>query len=388
MTKQESMLQQIKEYSEAYYTGVALIEDDEFDALVEEYEKEFGKINKVGWGYEPKGNKATHKYSFVGSLNKTRSTDNIDFRGKIITDKLDGLSCVAYYENGKLVKAITRGNGKEGLDITDKLVHIDGGNMFLPPLSSGAEFTGAVRGEIMMTYDKWNQFINKYKDDDYRNPRNAAAGVINRKDVDPERLSYLIYITYKIIAWEGRTYDEYFTTYEDHLNDLFYFGFNTVRYIKVSDDADPHKSLQEMEEIFNEGDGYVPRDGLVITDNQLTINNEGVTFFNEFAFKFKSEVAITTVVDIEWNLSRTGKYVPTVITEPVELSGATVKRATGFHAQFIKDHEIGVGKKIMITRSGEVIPTITAVFQEYDDGYVRIEYIYDDYKPEDEIGEM
>ena len=376
MTK-ESMFNKIKEYATAYYTGNALISDDEFDALVEEYESQYGKLDKVGWGFIPSGKKVPHKYGLVGSLTKTRDATSIDFRDKIITDKLDGISCVAYYEKGELVRALTRGTGTEGVDITDKYVMIPGAVTSVKEYCN-IKFTGAVRGEILMTKSMWDLFSNRYSDEGYKNSRNAVAGIMGSKDYDEKKFAYFNFVTYKIVGWEDHPAD--LTSYVYILESLKKFGFDTVRYINTDSltvlprDNDDMKYYYEVEKVD------YPRDGFVITQNNVKINREVI--YQDFAFKFKSDVKTTTVVGIDWNLTRTGKMIPTVLVDPVELAGVTVRRATGYNAQFIRDYNIAKGKKIQITRSGEVIPCITAVLQEYEDGTDEWEFIYELYKEE------
>ena len=147
-------------YAKAYYEGEALISDLEFDKLTEELEM-LDPDNKIlhtaGWGgAESNGVKKEHKYGLVGSLVKTREFIRIpeQFRNQtiVVSPKLDGLSLVAYYENGKLVSALTRGNGTVGIEQYDKAVRIIKYKQSIP-----SDFTGAIRGELLMPQIKWQE---------------------------------------------------------------------------------------------------------------------------------------------------------------------------------------------------------------------------------------
>lgn len=363
---QEQMLSEIKRYAEAYYTGNSLISDDEFDKLVDRYESIYGKIDKVGWGYESKSDKKfAHKYGHIGSLDKTRSVEGIDFRNKIITDKLDGISCVAYYENGVLVRALTRNNGEVGVDITDKYSLIPGAVISIKDYCK-INFTGAVRGEILMRERWWERFSEEFSDQDYKNSRNAVAGIMGADDADKEKLKYFNFIAYKMVGLETED-DSEWMSYREVLYRLREYGFDVVRHVTADELIYP-TSIEDMKFIFDEGHSDLPRDGLVITEDLVDIRDNGEVVYDDFAFKFKGDTEDTKVTGISWKLTRTGKMVPTVLVDAVQLAGVTIRRATGHNAQFIKDYNIAEGKTVRITRSGEVIPYIVAVLQEYDDG--------------------
>src|SRR5699024_7887859 len=136
-------------YSTKYYEGNPEISDEQFDMLVDKLRllDPKSKVLQTGWGFEVNGDKVKHKYSHIGSLDKTKSYEDIPERfinrTIYISPKLDGLSAVAYYENGILVRGITRGNGEYGKDITNKLLNILDNQIF------DKTFTGAVRGELI-----------------------------------------------------------------------------------------------------------------------------------------------------------------------------------------------------------------------------------------------
>ena len=178
----EELEYKIRYYAEKYYAGEPEISDAVFDSLVDQLRQlnPNSKVLTTGWGFEVKGNKVKHKYTHIGSLDKCKNYEEIPDRFKwkrvFISPKLDGLSAVAYYENGKLVKGITRGNGVEGKDITEKL------NIILGDEIIDKEFTGAVRGELIISKANWQEVLNR--NPDLIAPRNYAAGIINRKDIE------------------------------------------------------------------------------------------------------------------------------------------------------------------------------------------------------------
>ena len=203
---------QISYYATKYYNGEPEISDEQFDMLVEKLRmlNPNSSVLKTGWGFEVNGDKVKHKYSHIGSLDKTKTYEEIPNRFKdktvFISPKLDGLSAVVYYENGKLVKAITRGNGEYGKDITDKL------RLIVGPSIQDNKFTGAVRGELIINDTNWNILQSKYKD--LIAPRNFAAGIINRKEID-EDIKYIDLVVYKIVGQENKPI---YTNREDILN--------------------------------------------------------------------------------------------------------------------------------------------------------------------------
>lgn len=360
----------IIEYATEYYTGKSTISDEMFDELVNKLKSENPDseiLNQTGWGYDPKnfkyGTKIDHKYQEAGSIKrKPRSIDAIpdDFKSAPLvrlSAKMDGLSVVIYVKNGLVYLALTRGNGVTGIDVTNKIHKILQNDEKYSTNGIPSNFTGAIRGEVVMSNDNWNKFseINS----DYEDSRNVASGIMNRNSVSDD-LQYLSFVPYKITAWEGN--DGFFdlrgiTTMIDK-----WFS-NSIQY----DFVNPSCLTQEfLENKFKEYNETYPSDGVVITKNTLATDKNSL-IYDEVAYKFIGDVAEVTVQGVEWNLTRTGMMKPVIIYEPVELSGAVCTRATGFNATFIRDNKIGKGAVLRIVRSGEVIPHILEVIEEADD---------------------
>ena len=355
----------IKKASQAYYSnGTSPLSDAEFDALLEEERKENpnSPLLKVGHGYDvtlTSGQKFPHKYGIVGSLSKCHDWGEYSKSLKNIkvckTLKLDGISCIMYYRNGVMYQALTRGSDNIGIDITDKVKRIVPDYFTI----SDTEFTGAVRGEILMSFSKFDEFSATRENAE--NPRNTTAGLMGMKDVS-EDLRYLSIIVYTVIGIE--TMQSYpfplypFSDYESMHNWLVNnYGAENVVPISIANYSNDVQFMNDMNRARDAWYDKYPADGIVITSNDISFINSAVEY-NATAFKFPAETKETTINGIEWNLSKTKYLVPTILVEPVRLSGATVGRAAGCNAKRVLDMKWGVGAKVKMTRSGEVIPYI------------------------------
>lgn len=193
--------------AQAYYTdGKSNLNDSQFDAAVNAINQmeTSDVVDKIGWGYDVNrdttpGEKCFHKYGTVGSLGKCRHIDEVKNSIKasntcVFSLKLDGISVVLYYQKGQLTQALTRGDGTIGIDITAKV------NMIDPTLSNiDVKFSGAIRGEILMTNTKFKSFNELHPE--AKNPRNTTAGLINAKETSSD-LKFLDIIVYTMIGNE------------------------------------------------------------------------------------------------------------------------------------------------------------------------------------------
>lgn len=359
MTKVEELERFIKKYATSYYKGRAEVSDSYFDSLVEDL-RELAPDSKIlstpGWGYDPDEKKVPHWYNLeIGSLSKIKENEDVidnifqkeDTR---ISAKLDGISVVSYFINGKLIQSITRGNGREGLDVTSKINAILGSESY----KLNERFTGAIRGEVVMPTSSWNdKHFDEIRNDPSANPRNMTAGIMNRIE-DSSDLKFLNYVVYKVLVSESREFKDIFEI-NDFLQNNFEnvapeISFGSFEYIGES-----YKSL------YNKWSEVYPCDGLVFSN----VNCDNLDW-NEIAYKFEDECKEVIVTDITYNATRTGRIVPRVWFNPVELSGAMVQKCTGFNAQFIKDNKVGIGSKITIARSNQVIPDLQKVIVEGD----------------------
>lgn len=354
MTKVE-LENEIRRLASLYYSGNTEVTDEEFDSMVDELrsiDPNSEVLNSVGWGSgieQISGRKKAHKYGLVGSLAKYKTIESLPkYSDIVISAKLDGLSCVLYYINGKLVYALTRGNGTEGIDITDKVLRIlNRDRTYL----SDKNFTGAIRGELVFSLDDWARFIDKYPEynSSDKNPRNVAAGLINRNDLSDD-LEYVSLVVYNIIAYEGNN----IYTMQEHIYDFLIANFSKVcPHTRL---ASSEVSMNKFSELYNEYKELYPCDGLVYGSNFLA---EGK--YDQVAFKFDAESKESEVIGIEWQVTRTGRLAPVVLINTVQLSGTNVSRVTAYNAKFVKENNIHVGSRIVIQKSNEIIPKIIAI---------------------------
>ena len=290
--------------SEAYYKGEPIISDEEFDALEEpEYV-----------GYKMSG--IPHLYP-MWSLQKAYDGDNpLDSYGGNIqqSPKLDGAAISLEYRGGEFSRALTRGNGKEGLDVTDKV-------MYLVPRNVPWTHTLQITGEVVAPKH-------------IKNARNYAAGALNLKSVEEFKSRDLYFIAYGITPVEGVKWSE------DMLL-LKLVGFDTVI----------HRNCGEF-----------PQDGMVYrVDKYVDFNAFGFTSKHPrgaYAAKERASGSITRLLDVEWNVGRSGVIAPTGILEPVMVGDALVSRVTLHNMAFIEELDLEIGCKVEVIRSGEIIPRI------------------------------
>lgn len=355
----------IKKASQQYYsTGTSDLSDEEFDALLEQERKDNpnSDLLETGHGYDvsldsTSGEKVHHKYGLVGSLPKCRKFEELSKSLKTCTDviaslKLDGLSVVLYFINGILTSAVTRGNGTVGIDITNKVLRILNNGIALD-----VDFTGAIRGEIVMSNENFKEFQKLHPE--AKNSRNSATGLINCDEVRDD-LKFLDIIVYTVVGSENIE----FTTYSQVLSFLSEnFGYTKVVPHKFFNTKDWKVNFEEsMNDLKSAWYDKYPADGIVLANNDLIID-DSVIEYDSMAYKFKAESKITTVQDIEWNLSKFGYMIPRIKFDELELSGAKVQYCTGHNAANIRDLRLGIGAKIQVCRSNEVIPYLETVVE-------------------------
>lgn len=330
--------------SNYYYNNESLVSDEIFDDIVYIYETKFNKKYNVV-GAEPIGNKVQLPY-YLGSLRKIKEEKELDtwmksFPGPyIIEDKIDGLTLLFFsytMNNIKINKLYTRGGGVKGTDVSHLLNYIKFPNI---------EANIAVRGEIVMEKEVFKQIGSGFK-----NARNMVSGIINSKQsFDPFVASKLSFFAYRIMNSNA-------SISEDICN-LKTFGFevpNPVTSNFLSKDALTSYFENRKDESRYEIDGLV-----IYTNNyyEYPVDSDPK---HVVAFKVPTENMITTVINVQWQSSKGKLLKPVVIYEPVTLSGAELSRVSGYNAKFIVQNNIGPGSKILISRSGDVIPKIISV---------------------------
>lgn len=396
MSKLENI---IKQASQKYYSdGSSEYTDTEFDKMLEDLKKENPDsklLTDVGHGYDINqdstyGVRRKHKYGDIIGLEKCHNWKELrsEFKDEdsvyYITPKIDGMSIVCYIKDGKLDTALTRGSrdGDTGIDVTDKVKYItEFHNMF----HFTYPFTGAIRGEIVMSQEKFDDITTKYPQGfdgkkPFSNPRNTTAGIMNRKEYDKSDLEYLNILFYYVVGAEN---DEFFKKIDTDsytwmtawLYDQMYAEFIVPIYTtKLQEDMFEEKmtSMKEILNLSNFGLESFPTDGLVINKTLQYHESTGEISYDAQAFKFPAESCKTKVTNVIWNLSKTHYLIPIVEVEPVQLSGTSVTYATGFNAGWIEMNKVSVGATVTITKSGEIIPYILKVepAEELPDSFI------------------
>lgn len=354
-----SLKDMIQKASQDYYSsGTSNLTDAEFDTLLDKLKEEDpdSPLLDVGHGYDVSkvaGDKFPHKYGLIGSLPKCRTWDELKPEFKNVqcdvSLKLDGISVVMYYEHGSLVKALTRGDGTLGIDITAKVVAIDNTYSHIDE-----DFNGAIRGEILMSYDNFDEFIKIHPE--AKNPRNSTAGLIGSNEITND-FKFLSIVVYTMVGDEN--------TSEISLKHMrwclqHWFGDNHV--VPYSESAmfdNSDRFLDWMDSYQDSWYGEYPADGLVITLNSVQVNsNTHEIKYTAMAFKFPAEVKKSEVLEINWEMSKFNYAIPVVRIKPVELAGTVVQNASGFNAAYIRDSKLGPGSGIEISKHGEIIPGI------------------------------
>lgn len=375
----ENLKQQRNEASKAYYAGdEPVMSDAEFDNLTALLEKS-GVEEEVGHGYVPENPATTIKHQYpLLSLAKVREIAEIEKWAKkyalypnyVIQPKYDGLALdITFSEEGELICAATRGDGKVGENVTHTVKAMMSSGR-LPDRITSEGFTGNthILGEVYMTNSDLD-LLNASQDDRvYSNPRNAAAGLLRRKSVDLSRfLSF--------VAYDSNHYET------DEVEFLEGNGFQTPKehFYKVA------RSIKEIGESIDTIEGMKSTDfdfdidGVVIklkgtrTQREELGNSSSAPRW-AVAYKYANVNSTTVIRDVQWNVTRTGRLVPVAIFDEVVLAGnAKTTRATLHNYSQFTMHGLSIGDTIEITRSNEVIPFVVGKVGDSVEGAVKFE---------------
>jgi DNA 3'-phosphatase len=357
--KKNEIIALLMKADEAFFNeSKDLIKDDVYDIIKDYIRTKYPKdkyLKRVGADVK---NKVVLPY-YMGSQNKIKDSEEeiTKYQAKYpgsytISDKLDGVSCLIVYTPGK-IKMYTRGNGTEGQDISHLMSYV---KEILPAKNendiqiyglSNKEF--AVRGELIISKENWEELGKMGKQG--ANPRNTVAGAINSDILKKDILSKIDFVAYSLIHPELK----------DGLNKLEEMGFK-VAYNTVASFLNL-ASLSKILETRRAESEYVI-DGIVIEDNSKLYKIEkGKNPEHSFAFKsiHTLEQVEVIVCKVEWNVSKDMYMKPIVMFNEIDLDGVKIKQATGFNAAYIVKNVIGPGSRIIIVRSGNVIPFIQSV---------------------------
>jgi DNA ligase (NAD+) len=296
----------------------------------------------------------------------------------VVEEKIDGVSIVLYYEAGRLARAVTRGNGYVGNDVTANVKTIRA-----VPLRLNQDMTIAVRGEIYLPLDRFNE-LNARMETPYANPRNLAAGSLRRI-----RSSEVAAVPLQIFVYEG--YAEGIDSHVQMLSLLGSLGFRLnprLGYFSGDgDEPDEHGdqlASRPSSGTFDDIQSYISDrtlgraaleyeiDGLVLKVNEIGVREElGYTGHHprwEIAYKFESPEGITQILSIDVQVGRTGRITPVARVAPVQLGGTTVSNVTLHNQDYVGLLELSVGDGVAVSRRGDVIPAVERVVDKNDDG--------------------
>lgn len=348
----------VKKANEAYHAGTdPFISDDIFDE-VKRYLITLDPTAPAAMdvGAAPiTGKKVTLPY-YMGSMDKIKTDDKAlekftaKFPGSyLVTDKLDGISALLRVKDN-VVTMYSRGDGTTGQDISHLLSHISGVPSHSALVTIASRFGGELcaRGELIITKADFETVKSRGA-----NARNMVAGIVNAKKPDASIAKLVKFMAYTLIA--PNTY-----TPSGAYEFLVSSGFNTAHneLITTMDFAILSNIL-----VRRRNQSPFEVDGIVVSHNAIHALESGKNPTYAFAFKniITQETAEVIVSNVEWNVSKDGYLVPVVEFEPVRLSGVMVKRASGFNGEFIHTNSIGPGARIIVTRSGDVIPYILQI---------------------------
>ncbi|WP_278965374.1 NAD-dependent DNA ligase LigA [Lactobacillus apis] len=374
-----SLRDKLDEWANAYYSNDAPeVEDNVYDQNYQrlvELEQQFPQLvtqdsitQRVGGQIGSEFTKVTHKIPMLSMGDVFSKQELREFDERVqkqvghevaynVELKIDGLSINLEYQDGKLMRASTRGNGQVGEDVTANARFISDIPQTLPE-----KLTTEVRGECYMgkeAFAKLNQERDEKGETTFANPRNAAAGSLRQLDANITKHRNLS--TY-IYTWVNPP--EEITSQHQAIEKMTDLGFHTDL---------TGRRLSKMDEIFDFIDEYTAKrdslaygiDGIVLKVDDLGLQSElGNTVKIprwEIAYKFPPEEQETVVHEIKWTVGRTGVVTPTAIMDPVQLAGTTVSHAVLHNADLLQQKDVRIGDTVMLHKAGDIIPEISEV---------------------------
>ena len=356
----------LNEAAKAYYAqDKEIMSNFEYDRLYDELvslEQETGTVlansPTVNVGFEAVDElpKERHERPML-SLGKTKSREELKnwLQGNpaILSWKLDGLTIVLTYHEGKLAKAVTRGNGEIGEVITNNARTFK--NL---PLNISYEGELILRGEAVISYSDFEKINREIEDVEakYKNPRNLCSGSVRQLNNEITAKRNVQFYAFTLVKADGV---DFHNSKEAQFVFLQEQGFDVVEHRLVTEET----IMQVIEEFEQKTETYdIPSDGLVVTYEDIAYGQSlGRTAKfprDSIAFKWADELRETTLKEIEWSASRTGLINPVAIFEPVELEGTTVSRASVHNISILRELKLGIGDRITVYKANMIIPQI------------------------------
>lgn len=362
----KELIEILRSAGRAYYQeSREIMSNFEYDKLYDELaslEKETGIIfansptQNVGYEVVSSLPKERHEKPML-SLNKTKSVDELtewlgDQKG-LLSWKMDGLTIVLTYENGTLIKAVTRGNGEIGEVITANakaFVNV--------PLNIAYKGELILRGEAIIRYSDFEKINEQIDDVDakYKNPRNLCSGSVRQLNSEITSQRHVHFYAFSLVKTDDVDFKN---SRKEQFEWLKTQGFEVVEYHEVTKET-LHDTVKMYSEAIAAND--TPSDGLVLLYDDIAYGQSlGRTAKfprDSIAFKWADEIQETKLLYIEWSASRTGLINPVAVFEPVELEGTTVSRASVHNISIMESLELGVGDKITVYKANMIIPQI------------------------------
>lgn len=352
----------IQKHQKAYYNGEAEISDFEFDKLWDEL-KEIDPQNKIlqKVGADSVTFSKIKHVMPMGSQEKAANPEQfLSWAQKHVYDeyfveyKLDGASLELQYNHGILVNAVTRGDGEIGDDITANAKKMQGVISSLYLDGKLIDFTGGIRGEVIMTHQ-----VHKEKFPDKANCRNAANGLMKRKD--GQGSEFLNLIVYDALETNGNVF---FEDEEQKINWLNKCGFNVVplKICKNPQEVILYRAsvMENRKQLDYDIDGLVVKERFINLDDAFRARPD-----RQIAFKFSLEEAVSVVRQIEWSISGV-TYTPVAIFDEVELNGTKVQRASLANPDTLRELGVQIGSRVVVVKRGEIIPKIESLAPSLD----------------------
>ena len=364
--RMKELIPQLRQAAKAYYQeSREIMSNFEYDKLYDELvslEKETGIVfansptQNVGYEVVSALPKERHEKPML-SLNKTKSVEELaDWLGGqtgLLSWKMDGLTIVLTYQNGTLVKAVTRGNGEIGEVITANakaFVNV--------PLNISYQGELILRGEAIIRYSDFEKINEQIEDVDakYKNPRNLCSGSVRQLNSEITAQRQVHFYAFSLVKADGIDFKN---SRKEQFEWLKTQGFEVVEYHEVTKETLP-ETVKMYSEAIAEND--TPSDGLVLLYDDIAYGQSlGRTAKfprDSIAFKWADEIQETKLLYIEWSASRTGLINPVAVFEPVELEGTTVSRASVHNISIMEALELGAGDRITVYKANMIIPQI------------------------------
>ena len=374
LTRMKELIDKLNYASKMYYQNSSpIMTDYEYDKLYDELvelEKETNTVfaNSPTVNVETEVSQSLEKYEHptpMLSLSKTKQVDElIDFIGDkegVLSWKLDGLTIVLTYNNGRLVRGVTRGNGIIGEVVTENVKQFKNVPFTIP-------YKGelVIRGEAIIKYSDFEKMNGGDSDDEgqYKNPRNLCSGSVRQLDSKVTAERNVNCIIFSLISTSDDILPNSVLERFEWLKSL---GFDVVESVKVNKDnlSDAVLSFKEKIATYD-----IPSDGLVLTFDDveygLSLGSTAKFPRHSIAFKWKDETVDSTLRKIEWSASRTGLINPVAVFDPVELEGTIVSRASVHNISIMRSLKLGIGDTVKVFKANMIIPQIASDVEQSD----------------------